>query len=207
MSPTFKRAEKMKRLITLICCALLSACASSIPPKENYLPQTERSGPAQQLRFQGSLKILPWTAQAPFGERQFFYRESAQRFAKDPYREWLASPAELITARSQSWLTSSGLFGQVLPLSSKQTADYQLNGEIIALYTDLQAQPYSLAKLHIRLSSANSPVILDTILTANVAINGTNANDIAEGLDRALASAFKQLESKLILLPSRQALS
>ncbi|MBY0445037.1 MAG: ABC-type transport auxiliary lipoprotein family protein, partial [Burkholderiales bacterium] len=130
------------------------------------------------------------------------YRESAQRFVKDPYREWLSPPAQLLTLSAQQWLQASGLFSEVLSLSSKQTADYQLSGELLTLHTDLQSHPLAVAKLHIRLSSATSPVILETILTASEPLNGTQAADIAAGLDRALASTLKQLESKLISLPN-----
>ncbi len=170
--------------------------------KETYLPIAERAGTMQAKHFNGSLKITPFTAQAPFAERSFFYRESAQRFVKDPYREWLSPPAQRLTLSAQQWLQASGLFREVLSLSSKQTADYQLSGELLTLHTDLQAQPLAVAKLHIRLSSASSPVILETILTASEPLNGTQAADIAAGLDRALASTLKQLESKLISLPN-----
>jgi cholesterol transport system auxiliary component len=190
----------MKQLIVLLCTALLTACGTAIPVKETYLPVAERTGMAQAKHFKGSLQITPFTAQAPFAERSFFYRESAQHFVKDPYREWLSPPAQLLTLSAQRWLQASGLFSDVLPLSSKQTADYQLSGELLTLHTDLQAQPLAVAKLHIRLSSASSPVILDAILTANEPLAGTTANDIAAGLDRALADTLKQLESTLISL-------
>jgi ABC-type uncharacterized transport system auxiliary subunit len=192
----------MKHLLALLCCALFSACGTTIPAKETYLPVTERTAARQSLRFNGSLAIAPFTAQAPFAERSFFYRESAQRFVKDPYREWLSPPAQLLTLSAQQWLQASGLFSEVLSLSSKQTADYQLSGELLTLHTDLQSHPLAVAKLHIRLSSATSPVILETILTASEPLNGTQAADIAAGLDRALASTLKQLESKLISLPN-----
>lgn len=192
----------MKRLILLLCSALIAACGTAIPSKETYLPVIERSGLSHAVQFKGTLQINAFSAQAPFGERHFFYRESAQRFAKDPYREWLSSPTGLITAHAQTWLKSSGLFSEVLPLSSNQTADYQLSGELLTLHTDLQAKPIAVAKLHIRLSSAKSPVILDTILTANEPLSGTSASDIAAGLDKALASTLKQLESKLISSPT-----
>jgi cholesterol transport system auxiliary component len=192
----------MKRLIILLCSALIAACGTTTPSKETYLPLIERSEPSHAVQFKGTLQINAFSAQAPFGERSFFYRESAQRFIKDPYREWLSAPTGLITSRVQTWLKSSGLFSEVLPLSSKQNADYQLSGELLTLHTDLQAQPIAVAKLHIRLSSAKSPVILDTILTASEPLSGTSANDIAAGLDKALASTLKQLESKLISPPT-----
>ncbi|AMC36843.1 ABC-type transport auxiliary lipoprotein family protein [Janthinobacterium sp. B9-8] len=191
----------MKQLIVLLCTVLLAACGTAIPIKETYLPVAERTGMAQAKHFKGSLQIAPFSAQAPFAERSFFYRESAQRFVKDPYREWLSPPAQLLTLSTQRWLQASGLFSEVLPLAAKQAGDYQLSGELLTLHTDLQAQPLAVAKLHIRLSSANSPVILDTILTANEPLTGTTANEIAAGLDRALANTLKQLESTLISLP------
>ncbi|QBC44132.1 ABC-type transport auxiliary lipoprotein family protein [Iodobacter fluviatilis] len=192
----------MKRLIILLCSALIAACGTTTPSKETYLPVIERSGPSHAVQFKGTLQINAFSAQAPFGERNFFYRESTQRFVKDPYREWLSSPTGLITTHTQTWLKSSGLFREVLPLYSKQTADYQLKGELLTLHTDLQAQPLAVAKLHIRLSSAKSPVILDTILTASEPLSGMSANDIAAGLDQALANTLKQLERKLISLPT-----
>jgi ABC-type uncharacterized transport system auxiliary subunit len=197
----------MKYLIVLLCSLLMAACGTTIPAKETYLPVTERTGPVQAVHFNGVLKLTAFNAQAPFGERNFFYRESTWRFAKDPYREWLSAPAMLLTTHTQAWLKDSGLFKEVLPLSAKEAGDYQLTGELLTLHTDLQASPFAVAKLHIRLSSENSPVILDTILTANEPLTGTKASDIAAGLDRAMAATLKQLESKLISLPSRQAVS
>ena len=107
----------MKYLIILLCSLLVAACGTTIPAKETYLPVTERAGPVQAIHFNGALKLTAFSARAPFGERNFFYRESTQRFAKDPYREWLSAPAMLLTVNTQAWLQNSGLFKEVLPRS------------------------------------------------------------------------------------------
>jgi ABC-type uncharacterized transport system auxiliary subunit len=52
------------------------------------------------------------------------------------YEEWAVPPAEALEDSLRRWLTASGLFAAVVGPGSRVTADYALEGELGALWSD-----------------------------------------------------------------------
>lgn len=137
-----------------LCCTLLMVmalgCARSAPSRVSYLLAASRQGPPAPTVGQGILEVRRFSIDAEFAGRGLVYRTDEYTFERDAYREFLVSPAQMITGRVSAWLSLSGLFEQVLVPGSRVLPTHTLEGNILALYADLRDADAPTAVLELR---------------------------------------------------------
>ncbi|HSC81903.1 MAG TPA: hypothetical protein VLC08_16205, partial [Chitinolyticbacter sp.] len=184
----------MMRLACLCLVFALAACAGTPPPESHYRIEAERQGAPQAVRFAGKLRILPLRAAEGYGDWRFVYRETDYRYASDPYRGFVAPPAQLASERLEAWLAASGLFGQVLG-TRVESAHWQLQGRLDALYADLRASGSRQVVVKLQFALAQGERVLDTrTIIGQAPIASMDGEGIAAAADAALADAYRQYE-------------
>lgn len=137
-----------------LCCTMLMVmalgCARSAPNRVNYLLAASRQGPPVPAVGEGVLDVRRFSIDAEFAGRGLVYRTGEYTFERDAYREFLVSPAQMITGRVRDWLSLSGLFEQVLAPGSRILPTHTLEGNVLALYADLRDADAPAAVLELR---------------------------------------------------------
>ena len=118
-------------LVCLVTIALFSACGS-IPPTYYYRVDTESSGLTNNVQFQKSLEIAPFTADVLYQTDQIVYRNSPYQAQFYHYHRWIAPPQKLVTERVLQFYRDSNLFERVGRMSRNFPVQYVLHGNIVA---------------------------------------------------------------------------
>ncbi|WP_148714771.1 ABC-type transport auxiliary lipoprotein family protein [Chitinolyticbacter meiyuanensis] len=190
----------MMRLACLCLAAFLTACAGNPPAESHYRVEAERSGTAASApRFAGKLRIAPLRAAEGYRDWRFVYRETDYRYASDPYRGFVAPPAQLVTERLSAWIAASGLFGEVLG-AQLDAVDWTLAGRLDALYADLRPNGERQVVVRLNLVLSRDGQLRDSRnITAAAPISSMDGDGIAAAADAALGNAFRQYEAALAL--------
>lgn len=182
---------------------LLSGCGSqnAADRTESYLLETLSPAVADTMPvFDGVLKIRHCRAAAPFDGQYFLYRTSDGRYEQDFYRQFLTQPNEQIAESLRSWIESSNLFGSVMPASSAIEADYMLEPQLLAIYTDFSdaAQPKTVVKIHTVLlrvdrDDHSTEVVFEKTYLRSETFQDKTGKSIITGYNAGLESIFTQL--------------
>jgi len=90
-----------------------------------YLPPA-----ASPPRLAGTVRVMPFGIAATYDSQSFVYRESPYDIAVDPYHQWIAAPAAMITDLVARDLAAADAFAAVLQAPSALPASYELSGWI-----------------------------------------------------------------------------
>jgi ABC-type uncharacterized transport system auxiliary subunit len=153
----------------------------------------------------GVLKIRHCRAVAPFENPYFIYRTQSGQYQQDYYKLFLTPPNEQINEYLRTWLEQSGIFRGVLPASSAAKADYILEPQLSALYTDLSdlAQPKAIAKIHIVLLKVDkdyqpSFIIMEKTYEHLSPMQNNTSQDIINNYNLCFQTILTQLQSDMI---------
>ncbi|KAF0813046.1 hypothetical protein IGB42_02442 [Andreprevotia sp. IGB-42] len=195
----------MKNICLILLAGLLgstlTACSlPTTPPQENnYLLASTRSGAALAQRYD-SLRLMPLRAAPPYDTPRFVYRETDQRYVMDPYRGYMAPPAQQISTRLRDWLAASGITAHVVgpgPIA----AQHRIEGELTRFDVDLRpGQPRSVSiSVRLRLQDEGTQALLvDQTFSASSVLATVTADSIAAAADAALAQVFRDFETALM---------
>ena len=114
----------------------------------------------------------------------------------------IISPEILITQQCRNWLERSGLFKNVLNISSIASADYILEGNIINLYGDFAQGDLAFAVMQIRFflikETEDKPVIVfSKDYKEKIEVSAARPEDIVGGYDKCLENILSNFESDL----------
>lgn len=174
--------------------------------KESYLLETSRPGSPEAVSpiFAGVLKIRHCRAVQPFDSRQFLYKDAVDQYEQDFYREFLTPPNEQITELLRAYLEGSGLFANVIPASSAIEAEYMLEPQLLAIYTDFAdpVNPKTIIKMHlvlIRMDKVrqSSSIILEKTYLRSETFQEKSGKSIINGYNTGLQAIFAQLAEDL----------
>lgn len=136
--------QRMRTLLPFLL-ALISlvvpACVRGTRPAPDltYLDINPGAAPAPSGGTKDVLLLRRFEVQSPFDDRRFLYKTGGGAYASDYYVRFVASPADLLTDRLETWLDQSRLFGTVVESGSTAEYRYILEGEILELYGDYTA--------------------------------------------------------------------
>lgn len=137
----------------LLCIGLVAGgCATGTSRQErDFILEAVRQDEPLRPVVAGSLEVHRFSVDAEFAGKNLVYRIGEFEYEVDYYRQFLIAPGTMITERMRDWLADSGLFAQVLPLGSRISPDYTLEGNVTALYGDFAKGSAPAAVMEIRL--------------------------------------------------------
>ncbi|MBB5192583.1 ABC-type uncharacterized transport system auxiliary subunit [Silvimonas terrae] len=198
---------RVRYLLIAPLLALLAACSSTPPAESRYqLDATRPEQASSAPRFADTLKIMLPNAPAELGGTRFIYRETSQRYARDPYRGYTAPIPLFVADQLSDWLTRSKLFANVIPGRSPWGTRYVLESDIRAFYIDLRPdQPHTAqVRLGLRLrDTVNNTFVYTGEVTGSAPVaNPASGDNFAAAQSQALSAALAQLESALQNAPA-----
>lgn len=124
-------------LLTMICLAAPGCVRGTRPaPDLTYLDISPGPAPGLSDGSQDVLLLRRFEVQSPFDDRRFLYKTGSGTYRSDYYVRFVASPADLLTDKLETWLNESRLFQAVVESGSAVEYRYILEGEIREFYGD-----------------------------------------------------------------------
>jgi cholesterol transport system auxiliary component len=152
--------------------------------------------------MKGLLEVHRFSVNNAFVTRNLVYRLGEFKYEVDYYRQFLIPPGTMITEQTRGWLTDAGVFTLVLPVGSRVTPDYTLEGNVVALYGDFSNPSAPAAVMEIRFflldnTSRREKVIFAESYRAAVPVPDRTAEVFVNALNKALADILGRLETDL----------
>lgn len=121
----------------------LLACAPTRPAIEtaNWLLAPERTGTVRKMQSPFWLKMGSFSVATPFDGKSLVYRVGDQRYEKDFYNAYIASPSSMISNASRQWLDQSGIFRIAVAQGTSFFPFYTLQATVDELYGDYRGKP------------------------------------------------------------------
>jgi uncharacterized lipoprotein YmbA len=189
-------------LLALIALTLL-ACAPTRPPIDtaNWLVAPERTGFPRKMQSPLWLKMGAFSVATPFDTKSLVYRVSDQRYEKDFYNAYIATPSSMFSNASRQWLDQSGIFRITVAQGTSFFPFYTLQATIDELYGDYRGKPEAVVSVQFFLTVTNpnlpTPLITAKRYTQRVALTNNLPQTLVLGQQRALADILQQLEADL----------
>lgn len=181
----------------MILSMLLSGCAYN---RRNFVLEVSRDRPQQEISKDVILDVQSFNVDTAFSNRSFVYRKGQSEYETDFYNQFLIRPEDMITEKTRSWLSESGLFELVLEPGSYIDASHVLEGNIITLYGDFRDKSSPKATMKIRFFliklSGKSVVFAKTYETTSES-NERTAESLVEAFDNCLTNILSDLEEDL----------
>jgi len=181
----------------MILSMLLSGCGYN---RRNFVLEVSRDRPQQEISKDVVLDVQSFNVDTAFSNRSLVYRKNQSEYETDFYNQFLIRPEDMITEKTRSWLSESGLFELVLEPGSYIDASHVLEGNIITLYGDFRDKSSPKATMKIRFFliklSGKSVVFAKTYETTSES-NKRTAESLVEAFDNCLTNILSDLEEDL----------
>lgn len=186
----------------IIASLLLSGCGGPKPyNKKYYVLNVNRSAETKKTDNKFILDVRTFTIDSAFDSKGLVYRKDEFEYETDFYNEFLISPAIMITEKTRTWLSNSGIFHLVLDKGAYIDPTHTLQANITALYADRREQK---AVMEIRTflisnaDTADSVIMTETYKTSS-ALKSQVPGALLEAFDVCLNRILKDLENDLRL--------
>ena len=189
-------------LLALFAFSLL-ACAPTRPALEtaNWLVAPERTGSPRKMQSPLWLKMGAFSVATPFDGKSLVYRVGEQRYEKDFYNAYIASPSNMFSNATRQWLDQSGIFRITVAQGTSFFPFYTLQATIDELYGDYRGKPEAVVSVQFFLTVTNpnipTPLITAKRYTHRVALTNNLPQTLVLGQQQALADILQQLEADL----------
>ena len=181
----------------MILSMVLSGCAYN---RRNFVLEVSRDRPQQEISKDVVLDVQSFNVDTAFSNRSLVYRKNQSEYETDFYNQFLIRPDDMITEKTRSWLSESGLFELVLEPGSHIDASHVLEGNIITLFGDFRdkSSPKETMKIRFFLIklSGKSVVFAKTYETTSES-NERTAESLVEAFDNCLTNILSDLEEDL----------
>jgi ABC-type uncharacterized transport system auxiliary subunit len=181
----------------MVVSMLLSGCGYN---RRNFVLEVSRDRPQQEISKDVVLDVQSFNVDTAFSNRSLVYRKNQSEYETDFYNQFLIRPDDMITEKTRSWLSESGLFKWVLEPGSHIDATHVLEGNIITLYGDFRDKSSPKATMKIRFFliklSGKSVVFAKTYETTSES-NERTAESLVEAFDNCLTNILSDLEEDL----------
>jgi hypothetical protein len=139
----------------------------------------------------------------PYQGRLLVYRTGESSYEKDPYAEFIASPAESLGAAIRGYLRLSGLFKAVAEPGSSLKPNTVAEVYVPLLYGDFRKPPDAASVLNIRCvvfdapSQVPSRVLFQKDYSRRIAVKARTAAAVVAAWDEALKEIMTELVADL----------
>ena len=189
-------------LLAVIAFTLLG-CAPTRPSIEsaNWLVAPERTGAPRKMQSQLWLKMGSFFVTSPFDTKSLVYRLGDQRYEKDFYNAYIATPSSMFANATRQWLDQSGIFRLTVAQGTSFFPFYTLQATIDEFYGDYRGKPEAVVSVQFFLTVTNpnipTPLITAKRYTQRIALADNQPQTLVLGQQQALASILQQLEADL----------
>jgi uncharacterized lipoprotein YmbA len=138
---------------------------------------------------------------APFEGRSFVYRTGEFSYVRDPYAEFLESPAEELMAPLRGWLRGNGDFSAVVEAGSALKPDTLVEVSVSQLFGDFRQpeRPAAILTMQFVFFDATNGVpgkaIFQQEYSRNIPLGAPTASALMDGWERALSEILAQVSS------------
>jgi cholesterol transport system auxiliary component len=187
-------------LLAAIAFTLL-ACAPTRPPIDtaNWLLAPERTGAPRTMQSPLWLKVGSFSVTTPFDTKSLVYRLGDQRYEKDFYNAYIATPSNMFSNATRQWLDQSGIFRITVAQGTSFFPFYTLQATIDELYGDYRGKPEAVVSVQFFLTVTNpnlpTPLITAKRYTQRIALANNLPQTLVLGQQQALAQILQQLEA------------
>jgi cholesterol transport system auxiliary component len=194
------------KLIELCICLNLIAASLMLPGcgpkgynKRFYVLDVKRKAEAATSSNEVILDVRRFTIDSAFDSRGLVYRKGEFEYEADFYNEFLISPATMVTEKTRTWLSQSGLFARVLDRGSYIEPTHTLEGNITALYGDLRDKSSRTAVMEVRVflvvnKAPKESIIMGSTYKASSKLKDRSAEGLVEAFDYCLEKILTDLE-------------
>ena len=160
----------MSRVSAIVCSILvvsalaMGGCGQGTAAKEYFMLDVAREAEPVPARSDATVEVRRFSINTAYASRNLVYRLGEFQYEPDYYRQFMISPAMMITEVTRHWLAGAGLFKQVLPPGTPAVPTYTLQGIVTALYGDFTDKAAPTAVVRIRFFLVRHVEGTDTVL-------------------------------------------
>ena len=160
----------MSRVSAIVCSILvvsalaMGGCGEGTAAKEYFMLDVAREAEPVPARSDATVEVRRFSINTAYASRNLVYRLGEFQYEPDYYRQFMISPAMMITEVTRHWLAGAGLFKQVLPPGTPAVPTYTLQGIVTALYGDFIDKAAPTAVVRIRFFLVRHVEGTDTVL-------------------------------------------
>jgi len=160
----------MSRVSAIVCSILvvsalaMGGCGEGTAAKEYFMLDVAREAEPVPARSDATVEVRRFSINTAYASRNLVYRLGEFQYEPDYYRQFMISPAMMITEVTRHWLAGAGLFKQVLPPGTPAVPTYTLQGIVTALYGDFTDKAAPTAVVRIRFFLVRHVEGTDTVL-------------------------------------------
>lgn len=205
-----KTSARLFGVIGLCSCFILApGCVrlqKAYPEKRKYAIEARRSGEPQSRLDNPILAVRVFNPPPVNKGSDFIYRIGPNEFVGDFYNGFIIEPGTLLSYETAFWLAASGIFNEIVPLSSRLKPDYVLEGYITALHGEMvdRAHPSAVMSIEFLLideTKGASQLRFHKHYLQRIPIENADPAAVIEGWNKALGNILGNLENDLRLLP------
>jgi cholesterol transport system auxiliary component len=194
--------NKILILLNLIIMSMFfSGCGSRTTLNQNnFLFDVSRDMPQQKISKDIVLDVKQFSIDRAFSTKNFVYRKNKSEYETDFYNQFLINPDDMITEKTRSWLSQSGLFKWILEPGSYIDATHVLEGNITELYGDFSDESLPKAKMDIRfflIKLSDKSIAFGKTYESESEIKSRAAESLIEAYDKCLTNILTNLEQDL----------
>lgn len=205
MTTPASRIGRLLSLFALLSLAIVCGGCLSRPSVKTQtfafaipLPTGTNNVPEGRVLSIRALQMAP-----PFDTRSLVYRTGDFSYERDPYAEFLSSPAQELKASISGILVTDGCFGAVVEMGSAVKPDTMVEINISQLYGDIRnpGSLYAVLAVQVIFVKATNDlpdqVILQRSYSRRIPVKSATAAAFMGGWNEALVEIFAEVKADL----------
>ncbi len=187
----------------LLAYSIITAgCGQQAYNKRYYVLNIERKTETAKTNNKNILEVRRFTIDSVFESKGLVYRKGEFEYETDFYNEFLISPATMVTEKTRTWLSKSGLFARVLDKGSYIEPTHLLESNITAFFGDFREKSTASAFAEISFflieqKPSKESIVFTKTYNAAFPLKSNNPKDMVEALDLCLRKILTNLEKDL----------
>jgi cholesterol transport system auxiliary component len=186
----------------VVASLTLVGCGHKPYEKTYFYLNVQRPYEANKTDSELVLELRTFAIDAAFNSKGLVYRTNEFEYEADFYNELLVWPATMVTEKTRTWLSQTGLFARVIAGASHLQPTHGLEGNITALYGDLRDSAKPAAVMEIRFFLMEDDTSKERLIWAKAYkgscdVSEQTAQALVEAFDRCLERILSELEKDL----------
>jgi cholesterol transport system auxiliary component len=195
----------------LVSACVLSGCLSRPAlQRQTFAFTASEAVPTNILATARVLGIRNLRIAVPFEGRSLVYRTGDNAYVRDPYAEFLDTPAESLLVAIREWLRDNATFAAVVEPGSSLRPNTLAEIEVTRLYGDFRQPQRPVAVLTMRFLFFDAPetlpgkVLLERKYARYIPLKSATPAALMDGWNEALTQVLTQVISDLRNLESEE---
>ena len=187
-----------------VCLAMLSGCGSrQAYNKKYYVLSSIRQTESIKDEKDSILEVRHFTIDSAFSSKGLVYRIGEFEYESDFYNELLVSPSTMITEKTRTWLSESGLCKRVLDPGSQIDPTHIIEANITGFYGNFRdkSSPTAVMEMRSFLLKENlgkdPSFIYGKTYKSLTGVDSKNPEGLVDALSQCLEEILTNLEKDL----------